>query len=85
MPLGVSKIGLFGGLAEAPYEGTNVSADLLWHLKKVPVSANSTTYDITTSNGFQSNGINVGGTTYNANIINYNGLFVCSLVWTTVV
>lgn len=73
MPLGVSKIGLFGGLAEAPYEGTNVSADLLWHLKKVPVSANSTTYDITTSNGFQSNGINVGGTTYNANIINYNG------------
>ena len=51
MPLGVAKIGLFGGLAEAPYEGTNVSADLLWHLKKVPVSANSTTYDITTSNG----------------------------------
>ena len=73
MPLGFSKVGLIGGLAEAPYEGTNVSADLLFHMKKVPVSANSTTYDITTSNGYESNGINVGGTTYQANIINYSG------------
>ena len=31
MPLGFSKVGLIGGLAEAPYEGTNVSADLLFH------------------------------------------------------
>ena len=34
MPLGFAKIGLTGGLAEAPYQGTNVSADLLWHLKR---------------------------------------------------
>ena len=33
MPLGFAKIGLIGGLAEAPYLGTNVSADLLFHIK----------------------------------------------------
>ena len=73
MPIGFAKIGLIGGLAEAQYEGTNVSADLLWHLKKIPVSQFNTNYDITTGNGYESNGINVGGTTYDANIIVYDG------------
>jgi hypothetical protein len=71
-PLGFAKAGLISG-GDIPYEGTNVSADLLWHLKKIPVSAFSTTYDVTTANGYESNGINVGGTTYDANIIVYDG------------
>ena len=73
MPLGFAKIGLTGGLAEAPYQGTNVSADLLWHLKKIPVSSYSSGIDVTTANGYASDGINVGGTTYGAKVIAYNG------------
>ena len=73
MPLGFAKVGLIGGLAEAQYEGTNVSADLLWHLKKIPVSSFNTNYDITSANGYESDGINVGGTTFSANIIVYDG------------
>ena len=46
MPLG-AKIGLTGGLAEAPIRA-NVSADLLWHLKKIPVSSYSSGIDVTT-------------------------------------
>ena len=73
MPLGFAKIGLIGGLAEAPYLGTNVSADLLFHIKKIPVTANATTYDVTTANGYESDGINIGGNTFQANIISYEG------------
>jgi hypothetical protein len=72
-PLGLSKASLLLAGGESPYEGTNVSADLLWHLKKIPVSAFTTTYDVTTANGYESDGINVGGTTYDANIIVYDG------------
>lgn len=61
MPIGLAKVGLFGGLADVPYEGTDVSADLLWHLKKVPISNTATANEITTANGFQSNGFNIGG------------------------
>ena len=40
-----------------------VNADLLWHMRMIPVSSFNTTYDVTTANGYESNGINVGGTT----------------------
>ena len=73
MPIGLAKIGLFGGLTEAPYQGTNVSADLLWHLKKVPISSAATGTEITTGNGFASNGFNIGGTTRPAYMTKYVG------------
>ena len=63
MPLGIAKIGLINGITGEQYEGTDVSADLLWHMRMIPVSSFSTTYDVTTANGYESNGINVGGTT----------------------
>ena len=74
MPLGIAKIGLINGISGAVYEGTDVSADLLWHMKMIPVSSFSTTYDVTTANGYESNGINVGGTTFASNVIVYDGI-----------
>jgi len=73
MPLGAARFTLLGGVSDAPYEGTNVSADLLFHMKKLPVAANATTYDVTTANSYESDGINIGGATYQANIISYDG------------
>ena len=73
MPLGISKIGLFGGLADAPYLGTDVSADLLFHLKKVPIGNTATANEITTANGFGSNGFNIGGTLRPAYMTKYVG------------
>ncbi len=57
MPLGIAKIGLINGITGEQYEGTDVSADLLWHMRMIPVSSFSTTYDVTTANGYESNGI----------------------------
>lgn len=73
MPLGIAKIGLINGITGEQYEGTDVSADLLWHMRMIPVSSFSTTYDVTTANGYESNGINVGGTTFASNVIVYDG------------
>ena len=39
MPLGIAKIGLINGITGEQYEGTDVSADLLWHMRMIPVSS----------------------------------------------
>ena len=70
MPFGIARGNFtFAPIDEIPYAGTDVSADLLWHAKKI----DGTNGDVTTANGYESNGINVAGTTYNANFIKYTG------------
>jgi hypothetical protein len=71
-PLGIAR-GIFTAPSGASYEGTDVSADLLWHMQNIETDSFSTTYDITTANGYESNGVNVNGTTYAANMIVYDG------------
>lgn len=63
MPIGLSKLGLFGGLAEAPYEGASTSADLFWHLKK---------YDTSVAAGNDPT-LNVGGTNRDAKFTVWSG------------
>jgi hypothetical protein len=74
MPFGASRFGFTLTSAGLPYEGTDTSADLLWHLKKIPTSASSgTATSVTTGNGYESNGINVNGTTFAAKFTEYDG------------
>ena len=76
MPFGATRFGLTltSAAEDTPYEGTDVSADLLWHLKKIPTSASSgTATSVTTGNGYASNGINVNGTTFAAKFTEYDG------------
>lgn len=74
MPFGASRFGFTLTSAGIPYEGTDVSADLLWHLKKIPTSAGSgTATSVTTGNGYESNGINVNGSTIASKFTLYDG------------
>ena len=74
MPFGASRFGFTLTSSDTPYEGTDVSADLLWHLKKISSSAGSgTKVEVTTGNGYESNGINVNGQTIAASLAVYDG------------
>ena len=70
-PLGSGRFGftLAGGAA---YAGTDVSADLLWHMQNLSYASSGSAVDITTSNGYESNGINVGGNTIAAKFTGYD-------------
>ena len=74
MPFGASRFGFTLGSSGIPYEGTDVSADLLWHVKKIPAGGSSgSPISVTTGNGYESNGINVNGTTWAAKFTWYDG------------
>ena len=66
-PLGIAR-GISFASSGASYKGTDVSADLLFHAQGLDGSNG----DVTTSNGYESNGINVNGTTYNAKFLKYS-------------
>ena len=66
-PLGIAR-GISFALSGASYKGTDVSADLFFHAQGLDGSNG----DVTTGNGYESNGINVNGTTYNAKFLKYS-------------